>query len=245
MTKGTRGRRLTPLPALPPGGLTLPELRIVARLQTLYEEVQRLRRPSNEPDPDGPGLSVVNEYRAQARAWVEAAAEKHLRGPQRSALRAYKDQLESWLTVLILYVVIGGELARPELRGRVAQWATVKDALAKAPARTKNRWIKRRSRPATCPPGAHLYQLRTAAEVMDDVTRCLLLERETDELSGANWATALDGAVDALIEDLGALRVPPRFILCLLADLQILPGCPRLPTEAAVKKRLQRLRKNL
>jgi hypothetical protein len=240
MTASPRGRPLKPLPTLPPAGMTLPELQTVERLQSLYDVVQALRQdPPDEPTSDIPGRT----YRAQARAWVEAAAEKHLQGHQRAAFRDYKERLESWLTVLMVYAEIGCELdAHPKIRGRVAQWATVRDALAVAPARTKNRWTKRRSRAATYPLGAPPDLLRFAAESLDAFRRRVLLERETDELPGANWETALLGGIDAIIAELAAQPVPPRFVSGLLADIQALPGCPRLPSPATVKKRLQRLR---
>jgi hypothetical protein len=241
MTARPRGRPLTPLPTLPPAGMTLPELKTVERLQDLYDVVQALRQhPPDEPASDIPGRT----YRAQARAWVKAAAEKHLQGHQRAALRGYKERLESWLTVLMVYVEIGCELdANPKIRGRVAQWAMVRDALAVAPTRTKNRWTKRRSRAATYPLGAPPDLLRAHAGCFDAFRRQVLLERETDELPGANWETVLLGDIDEIIAELAARPVPPRYLSGLLADLQALPGCPRLPSATTVKKRLQRLRK--
>jgi hypothetical protein len=243
MTASSRGRPLKPLPTLPPVGMTLPELQTVERLQDLYDAVQALRQhPLDEPTVDSPGRT----YRAQARVWVETAAEKHLQGHQRAALRINKERLESWLTVLMVYVEIGCELdAHPKIRARVAQWATVRDALAMAPTRTKNRWTKRRSRPATLPLGAPPDLLRSAAASFDEFRRRVLLEREIDELPGANWETALLRGVDAIVADLGTQPVPPRFVSTLLANIQALPGCPPLPSAATVKKRLHRLREML
>jgi hypothetical protein len=218
--------------------MMIPELRAVDRLQTLWDVVQDLQCA---PEARVAG-DLSTRFKALAHAWVESAAAAHLHGPERRDFGRYRERFESWLAVLAVYVSIGVELKTdPALRERLDRWEAIHVAVAATPARTKNRLTKRQSRP-TAQPGGVAEFVRASSRLFDTLRERMLLERETNEVPGANWESALRGGADAIIDELAKLPVPARFVTSLLTGLQALPGCSRLPSPATVRKRLQRRR---
>lgn len=238
------GRPLTSPPALPPAELTISEWQVVTeQLEQRQDQLDQLR-PLDEPNSPRPAQIVAAVLGDVERIVANTASA--LSGTQLATLRSDRreQELVRRLAELVIYARIGEALTTaPALKSRLDQWAVVHAAEAAAPARTKNRFTKRRSRAGSGPRRAVTELMGPATRSLDELTRRVRRERETEELPGADWAPAIAHSVDRLVVDLAKLRMPARFVLRLLADVRALPGgCwPPLPSDAAIRKRLQRL----
>lgn len=231
---------------LPPAGLTLTELHGLKALEELQDLLDVLDGSLDFAEPCAARTSLISRaslFQAPTAVLVDEVASECLAAAQRGDLQAYRDGLVGWLSKLRIYALIGMELTSPAVRPRAEQWTAARSAAAASRARIKNRWTKRRSRVSAPKESVPTQALAKAERSLMAFYERVLLQRATADLPGADWELAIKESTDALISELGSRDVTPGFVSGLLRALQKQPGSwPELPTSAAVRKRIQRLR---